>query len=150
MIIDTNYKCLALDITYDTADGTYSYYPPANNKGFIYIEDGEMNYDEIQITPFLENITFVDPDGNDVDYPINLASTSFDFVSTIDYYAQFKQMAATNSRFNNLRFFTGTNFGKEKFFNIKYKKISFKTSEEPYNQALFEGWSKPIKLITLY
>ena len=150
MIIDYNYKTLAVDIAYDTADGTYSYYPEPNNKGFIYVADGIMAYDGIEIYPQIDTITFTDPDGNDVDYSINLASASFNFVSTIDYCAQFKPSVASNARFNNLRFLMGADFGKEKFFNIKYKKISFKTSEEPYVQAYFEGWNRPIKLITLY
>lgn len=151
MIIDYNYKSQLVGITYDTADGTYSYYPPsANNKGFIYIQDGEMNYDGYQITPFIDTITFIDPDGNDVDYSINIASSSFDFGSIPDYFTQFKPSTSTAIRMNNLRTFMGADIGKEKFLNIRYKKITFKTSEEPYVQEYFESWARPIRLITLY
>jgi hypothetical protein len=151
MIIDYNYKCQLVGITYDTVDGAYTYYPPSkNNKGFIYIQDGEMDYDGFSLNPFIENITFIDPDGNDVDYSIDTSSQNFNFGSLVDYFAQFKPGSTIPTRFNDLRMFLGGDGGEEKFLNIRYKKITFKVSEEPYIQALLVGWIRPIRIITLY
>jgi|688.fasta_scaffold1213744_1 hypothetical protein len=150
MLIDYNYKVYLSGITFSGV--TFGFTPPfKNNKGFIYspaVNDNYQDSDEITGRAYLQKIVFMDSNGNDVEFDVDLDSSIFYSGSVVDYYAQFMPNS-TNLRFNNLRIglFTSTD-ANTIFMPIKYKKMIFGLSSLAQVEPV--TWLDTIKLFTLY
>jgi len=152
MLIDYNYKVYLSGITFSGA--TYSFTPPfKNNKGFIYSPPLSDNYEDLDTNTgiaYLQKIVFMDPDGNDVEFDVNVNNIGGIFYSgsLVDYYAQFMPNSTT-LRYNNLRIGAfGSTDANTIFMPVKYKKMIFSLSSAA--PTLPVTWTNTIKLFTLY